>query len=113
MRPLGERVGGDQGKLSEQNKATAKAVFEVWSTGDVGRLDELVAAQVVHHDPYDPNAAEGLPGMKRTIEFNRTAFPDMRLTVEDQVAESFCSSHASLHRPNGWRTASFGWRAVG
>jgi predicted ester cyclase len=25
--------------------------------------------------------------MKRTIEMNRNAFPDMRLTVEDQVAE--------------------------
>jgi predicted ester cyclase len=25
--------------------------------------------------------------MKRTIELNRNAFPDMKLTVEDQVAE--------------------------
>jgi predicted ester cyclase len=39
------------------------------------------------HDPYDPNGDQGLAGMKRTIKLNRTAFPDMRLVVEDQVAE--------------------------
>jgi steroid delta-isomerase-like uncharacterized protein len=62
-------------------------VFDVWSTGEIERLDNLVAPDVVHHDPYDPNAAEGLGGMKRTIEINRNAFPDLRLVVEDQVAE--------------------------
>jgi predicted ester cyclase len=71
----------------ERNKAVARAVFDVWSTGDVERLDGLVASHVVHHDPYDPHAAAGLGGMKRTIEMNRNVFPDMRLTVEDQVAE--------------------------
>jgi steroid delta-isomerase-like uncharacterized protein len=69
------------------NKAAARAVFEVWSTGELDRLDALVAPDVVHHDPYDPNGDQGLEGMKRTIELNRTAFPDMRLVVEDQVAE--------------------------
>jgi steroid delta-isomerase-like uncharacterized protein len=71
----------------EHNKAVARAVFDAWSTGELERLDELVAADVVHHDPYDPNGADGLAGMKRTIELNRAAFADMRLTVEDQVAE--------------------------
>lgn len=73
--------------MSEHNKAAARAVFDIWSTGEIERLDELVACDVVHHDPYDPNAADGLGGMKRAIELNRRAFPDMRLSVEDQVAE--------------------------
>jgi steroid delta-isomerase-like uncharacterized protein len=72
---------------SERNKQAARAVFEVWSSGELDRLDELVAPDVVHHDPYDPNGAHGLEGMKRTIELNRRAFPDLRLAVEDQVAE--------------------------
>lgn len=76
-----------KGAMSEHSKAAARAVFEVWSTGQLERLDELVAPDVVHHDPYDPHADEGLEGMKRTIELNRSAFPDMRLTVEDQIAE--------------------------
>ena len=72
---------------SEHHKSAARAVFDIWSTGEIERLDDLVARDVVHHDPYDSNAAEGLGGMKRTIELNRRAFPDMRLSVEDQVAE--------------------------
>ena len=73
--------------MSEQNKAAARAVFEVWSSGELERLDELVARNVVHHDPHDPHASQGLDGMKKTIEINRTAFPDLQLTVEDQIAE--------------------------
>lgn len=73
--------------MSERNKAAARTVFEVWTTGELERLDELVAPDVVHHDPYDPHAADGLEGMKRSILSNRTAFPDLTLTVEDQVAE--------------------------
>jgi predicted ester cyclase len=72
---------------SERNKQSARAVFEVWSTGELERLDALVDAALVHHDPYDPHAADGLRGMKRTIELNRKAFPDMQLVVEDQLAE--------------------------
>ena len=73
--------------MSEGNKASARAVFEAWSTGELERLDDLVSANVVHHDPYDPNGERGLEGMKRTIALNRAAFPDMRLEVEDQIAE--------------------------
>jgi ketosteroid isomerase-like protein len=73
--------------MSDRNKAMARAVFEVWGSGELDRLDALVAADVVHHDPNDPNAADGLDGMKATIAANRARFPDLRLTVEDQVAE--------------------------
>ena len=50
--------------MSENARAAARAVFEVWSTGAIESLDDLVAQDVVHHD--------------------RRAFP-MRLVVEDQV----------------------------
>jgi steroid delta-isomerase-like uncharacterized protein len=73
--------------LSADKKAAARAVFEVWSTGELERLDDLVARDVVHHDPYDPNGEHGLDGMKRTIELNRGAFPDMDFEIEDQIAE--------------------------
>jgi steroid delta-isomerase-like uncharacterized protein len=73
--------------VSEENKAAARAEFEIWGTGELDKLDELVALDVLHHDPYDPYAADGLEGLKKSIELNRTAFPDIRITVEDQVAE--------------------------
>jgi predicted ester cyclase len=73
--------------VSEENKAAARAEFEIWGSGELDRLDDLVAPNVVHHDPYDPYAAEGLEGLKKSIALNRAAFPDIRITVEDQVAE--------------------------
>jgi predicted ester cyclase len=72
---------------AEQRKAADRVVFEVWSTGEVDRLDAIVSADVVHHDPYDRHASEGLDGLKRAILGYRRAFPDARFTVEDQVAE--------------------------
>jgi predicted ester cyclase len=72
---------------TEQNKAAARTVFEVWSTGELHRLDGIVAPQVIHHDPYDPNAAAGLAGMKRTIEEARRRSPGLTLEVLDQLAE--------------------------
>ena len=71
----------------ERNKEAARTVFGVWSSGELELLDEIVATEVTHHDPYDPHASEGLAGMKKTIEINRRAFPDLEITVEDQIAE--------------------------
>ena len=47
-----------------------------------------MAPDVVHHDPYDPHAVAGLEGLKASIRLNRTAFPDLTITVEDQLAEA-------------------------
>ena len=72
---------------TEQNRTAARAVFEVWSTGELDRLDGIVAPRVIHHDPYDPNAAAGLAGMKRTIEEARSRSPGLKLEVLDQITE--------------------------
>ena len=74
--------------MSERNKAAARAAFEVWSRGTLEDLDRFVSPTVVHHDPYDPHGAEGLAGMKKTIERNRARYPDLQITVEDQLAEN-------------------------
>ena len=71
----------------EDNKAAARAEFEIWGSGELDKLEELVAEDVVHHDPYDPHAADGLVGLRKSIELNRAEFPDLRITIEDQVAE--------------------------
>jgi predicted ester cyclase len=64
-----------------------RAVFEVWSTGELDRLDAIISTDVVHHDSYDPHALEGLAGMKKTITKSREIAPDLALEVKDQVAE--------------------------
>jgi predicted ester cyclase len=71
----------------EENKAAARAAFEAWNTGELSRLDQYIAADVIHHDPYDPNGAHGLAGMKETIRRNRENTPDLTITINDQIAE--------------------------
>ena len=72
---------------TERNKAIAREEFGIWSGGDVDELDRLVAPDVLHHDPYDPHASDGLEGLKKSIAANRAAFPDLHIAIEDQVAE--------------------------
>jgi predicted ester cyclase len=71
----------------EKNKAAARMAFEVWNNGDLERLDRFVSPTVVHHDPYDPHGSEGLVGMKKSITRNRTVYPDLHISIEDQIAE--------------------------
>lgn len=73
--------------MSEQNKAASRVAFEVWSSGDLDKLDKFIAPDVVHHDPYDPYGADGLTGMKKLIKKNRNIHPDLQITIEDQIAE--------------------------
>ncbi len=73
--------------MTTTRKAAARVAFEVWSGGDLARLDPFIATGVVHHDPYDPHGAEGLAGMKKSIERTRAAYPDLHINVEDQIAE--------------------------
>src|SRR5687768_11683939 len=73
--------------MSEENKVIARAVYEAWESGDLDRLDDLVAADSVDHDPYNPHGSEGLEGFKKTITMYREAFPDTQFTIEDQIAE--------------------------
>jgi steroid delta-isomerase-like uncharacterized protein len=73
--------------VSDRNKAASRAVFEIWSSGELDRLGDYVADDVVHHDPYDPHGADGIEGHKKTIAMNREAFPDIEITIDDQIAE--------------------------
>jgi ketosteroid isomerase-like protein len=69
------------------NKAAARLAFDIRCNGDLDRLDEIIAADVVHHDPYDPHGAQGLAGMKKTIARHRRAYPDLAFTLHTQLAE--------------------------
>jgi steroid delta-isomerase-like uncharacterized protein len=73
--------------MSEENKAVARRFFEIFSEGNVDALDEIVAADAVDHDPYNPHADEGVEGAKKTITMYREAFPDISFEIEFQLAE--------------------------
>jgi steroid delta-isomerase-like uncharacterized protein len=75
--------------MSEENKAIARrALEEVFSgQGDLDVADELFAPNYVGHDPASPEDIHGLEGVKEFAGMYRNAFPDVLMSVEDQVAE--------------------------
>jgi steroid delta-isomerase-like uncharacterized protein len=74
--------------LSEENKAKVRRFYEeVFGAGRLERADELFAPNFLLHDPSFPRRVHGPEGMRRYVGAYRAAFPDLQLTVEDQLAE--------------------------
>src|SRR5258708_8897709 len=75
--------------MSEQNKALARrAMEEVWNQGKLTVIDELVASNATYHDANVPGGKfTGPEGVKQFVQIYRNAFPDVRITIEDQIAE--------------------------
>lgn len=78
---------------TDENKGIVRRYYEdAVQGGDVALLDELVAEDVVNHDPLSdetltPEEARGFEGFRRHVEVFREAFPDGSFTIEDLVAE--------------------------
>ena len=72
---------------AEDNKAAVQHMAEeAFNKGNLEVLDELVAQDVVDHDPA-PGQPPGREGMKQFVTELRTAFPDLQLAIENVVAE--------------------------
>ena len=58
---------------------------EPWK-GNMDVIDEFVAPGYVGHDPSEPEPIRGPQGFRRQIQKYLTAFPDARITVDEQFA---------------------------
>ena len=71
----------------QQNKELYRRyIDECFNGGRVELLDELLAPSYVFHDP-PPGLAAGIEGVRQTIRMFHAAFPDLKITIEDMVAE--------------------------
>jgi steroid delta-isomerase-like uncharacterized protein len=50
-------------------------------------IDELVAPEFVGHDPALPQDIAGPDGQREVVSGYRAAFPDLEVTIDDQIAE--------------------------
>ena len=74
--------------MSAETKAIARRFLEeAFNGGNLGVVDELVAPEFVSHDAALPEPTTGIEAAKASIAGYRDAFPDLRLTIEQQVAE--------------------------
>ncbi len=74
--------------MSEHNKAIVRRlVEELWNKGNLSVADELFAPNYEHHDASTLDFGRGPESEKKRATLYRTAFPDIRLTIEDIIAE--------------------------
>ena len=73
---------------TEEDKALARRVLEeMFNRGNLDVADELLASDYVDHDPAMPEDVHGPEGFKEYVGAYRSAFSDLHLEIEDQVAE--------------------------
>lgn len=71
---------------TEENKALLRRFIEIWNTGNVTIADEFVSADLVDHS-LPPGLPPGLTGFKLLVGGFRAAFPDLRITIDDLMAQ--------------------------
>ena len=73
--------------VEEKHKALVRRFHEeAWNKGNVAAVDEFMAADYVDY-PIPSGLPPGTEGLKQTISTYRTAFPDLKATVDDIFAE--------------------------
>jgi steroid delta-isomerase-like uncharacterized protein len=72
--------------MLEQNKHIARQFIAAFASGDSRTLERIVAQHLVDHTPA-PGAKQGRQGVLEAVEMFRSAFPDLKLTIESLVAD--------------------------
>jgi predicted ester cyclase len=74
--------------MSAENKAVSRRFIEEgFSTGNLAVAHEYIASNFANYDPGTPPLPAGPEGYKQLVTMYRTAYPDLKLTVEDLLAE--------------------------
>jgi len=71
---------------AEQKAIVRRVIEEIVSQGQLELADELIAETYVHHGAI-PGLSPGRQGFCQVATLLRTAFPDLRVTIEDLIAE--------------------------
>jgi len=71
---------------STENLAVVHRLLDAMVTGNMADLAQVVAPNWTNHDPNLP-PMQGLEGAKQLVNIWRTAFPDIKFTIEDSISE--------------------------
>jgi predicted ester cyclase len=81
-------VGADlfMSRDAETRKSLVADIYRVYETGDLRRLDDLIAVDVADRSPA-PGQIQGLSGYKQLVGQFRSAFPNGRIEPEELLAD--------------------------
>jgi steroid delta-isomerase-like uncharacterized protein len=72
----------------EKNKQLVRrAVEEIWNGARYDTVEEYITRDFVVHTSTPENTIHGAQGIRQFFTELRDAFPDIRFTIQDQVAE--------------------------
>ena len=72
---------------AQDNKAlTRRYVDEAFNKGNMAVIDEVIATNYTVH-PMPPDRRPGIEGERDFVRMVRAEWPDLQITVDDQVAE--------------------------
>jgi steroid delta-isomerase-like uncharacterized protein len=72
--------------MLEQNKHIARQFIAAFAAADTRTLERIVAVHMIDHN-LSPGQKQGRPGLLDAVEMFRTAFPDLKITIESLVAD--------------------------
>ncbi len=73
--------------MSEENKAVLRRFYEeVFNEGNLDAINEIISPNFTSHTS-PPGISPDREGVKQFVIAYRSAFPDIQVHVEDQVAE--------------------------
>lgn len=77
-----------QNQTPEQNKQLVQRfVQDCWNHGNLQMASEYLTDQVRFYDPAFPNLIAGLQNARNHIAACRTGFPDLKVNIDDTIAE--------------------------
>lgn len=70
----------------EASKALVSRIADdIWNRGDLGAVDEVMAADAKYHGPHMPNGIGNRESWRQAVRMYRSAFPDSHVTFEELV----------------------------
>ena len=77
----------DKNVSAEENKDIVRRFWGVWEEGNIDLVDELLAPDYINHSPATPDQPTDPEGVKAVVGMFRSGMPDLRVVVEDMIAE--------------------------
>jgi steroid delta-isomerase-like uncharacterized protein len=73
--------------VSDNKQIARRLVEEIWSNRNLAAIDELLSPDYIGHDPTQPEPIRGPAGFREWVGVYLEAFPDGRVTIDEQIAE--------------------------